>query len=91
MAKVARKLLQIAKVAKKLPRNLWLRLAPLKVWKDGNTVTRLLKISQMDRKPKFLSYWAEFERVELRYSFLWHLAAFNTLPSYCRLSLNEVY
>ena len=43
--KVARKLLQIAKVAKKLPSNLWLRLAPLKVWKDGNTVTRPLNFS----------------------------------------------
>ena len=47
--------------------------------------------TKMDRKPKFLSYGATLERVELRYPFLWHLAAFNTLPSYCRLSLNEVY
>ena len=45
----------------------------------------------MDKKPKFLSYGATLERVQLRYPFLWHLAAFNTLPSYCRLSLNEVY
>ena len=45
IAKVARKLLQIAKVAKKLPSNLLLRLAPLKLWKDGNTVTRLLNFS----------------------------------------------
>ena len=45
IAKVARKLLQIAKVAKKLPSNLLLRLAPLKLWKDGNTVSRLLNFS----------------------------------------------
>ena len=86
MAKVARKLLQIAKVSKKLPSNLWLRLAFLKVWTEGHTVTRLLNFSD-----GFLNYGATLERMKFRYPFLWHLAAFNTLPSYCQLSLNEVY
>ena len=44
----------------------------------------------MDRSPNFLSCGVPLERLQVRYPFLWDWAAFNTLPSYGRLSLNQL-